>query len=427
MRPIKLKLITDAIEHYIYAGNLYIALDNGSIVVYDLSDIFRSLQEKYSYDEEITGILNFSFRKNLYWRLYPISSFLKIKEVREGLQKAWERISTSEFELDLKNVYCKEIVKQVPSDVLCLKAYGNKLFMGCLNGLYVVDIESDYRKRSPIKKKFDSKIYNLNSGYSSVIFSLGQDGLGNFNPFIQAKILDRAVKDNISFNTEWTQGGSLLNYSDKNDFQFISNSITPNEKGMGLEGKYSIKEFAKNIKLRDEIVKKEDFDIIAESRLTFNGKEQNYLIDKSGNLWMSRLSVRKEHLTRISYEQALKSKLKKFGFPILGKEVAGYPIIEFEEQLCLFQNDDIYELEDESIVSLHTYPSSTHFKDLISVTAEESINLHSIDILSCPQEDLHPKINHRRVKSKHDNEDYVQVPILTAPNIIMDSNIDLPF
>lgn len=427
MKPLKLRLNIGAIDHYIYNGRLFVALDNGSIVAYRLNDIFKKLEDKYSYDREIAGVLNMSFRRNLYWSSYPVKTFLELDEVQKGLKKVWRRITAiNDLELDLSIVRCEEIVNQLPSDLLCMKVYGNKLFIGCINGLYVIDLYSNTIERKSKHKKFDAKTYSLNTGYSSVIVSLGNDGFGNFDPFVSNSIKDSRIIDNTSFETDWTPGGSLINYSDKNVFQFVSNSIKRNERGSGKDDRYFISEFAKSIKGSNEIVRDNNIKLLSESSLTFSGKNAQYLLDKNGNLWSSRLTVRSENLSRISYTEGIKNKLHKYGLAISGYEVADYPIIEFDEFVCLFQDNNNFELETEPIVSIHTYPSSSHFKDLISITTEDSINLHSIDVLSRPQDDLHPNLR-RTIKHPVPDVNIIDIPIVKGNIPNLEAELDYPF
>lgn len=75
-----------------------------------------------------------------------------------------------------------------------------------------------------------------------------------------------------------------------------------------------------------------------------------------------------------------------------GTEVSLFPILELENLIRHFLNYDNYILENEPAVSIHTYPKSSHFRDIVSVTTDDCVSIHSLDVLSKPCPKVHPLI-----------------------------------
>jgi len=429
MRPLKLSLRCDATDHYVYKGVLYIALSNGGVVCVTLNKIFSVLAEKYNYIEGIKGVLNISFRRNLYWKQYPVECMLSIPEVRAGLIQAWNRIiSDYEFNLDLSELEPRTILKDIPGELLDMVIYGNKLYLACLNGLYEYPIEHQFQTRKA--KLFDAKIFNINSGYSSVVLSLGNDGISHFNPFVEEYVNDKKHIDLKSLFTNWTPAGGLMNYQETSNSIFISNRIESNKSG--AIDRYSIKEFAIQSQNLDELLKRDSLKILEKGCSVFSGIRSQYAYTKSGELYKGGLRVRDGRMSSIELEleQTSKHNLKKFGQLISGREVADYPIMEFEDAVYLLTRNDLYLLTDEPAVSIHTYPRSTHFRDLVTITTDEYIELHSIDIISDAHPNLHPNPR-KRVTSDFDNDN----PLVSDDSFASVSNpakfdlnqSDLPF
>lgn len=420
MRPLKLSLRCDATDHYVYKGMLYIALSDGGVVSVSLNKIFSVLAEKYKKIEGIKGVLNISFRRNLYWKQYPVECMLSIPEVREGLMQAWNRIvSEYEFNLDLSDIEPRTILKDIPGELLDIVIYGNKLYLACLNGMYQYSLEQPFHTRKA--KLFDGKTFNINSGYSSIVMSLGNDGISHFNPFVEEYVNDRKHVDIKSLFTKWTPAGGLMNYHETNNSIFISNRIESNESG--AIDRYSIKEFAFQSKNLNELLKKDSLKILEKGCSVFSGIRSQYAYTKSGKLYKGGLRVRDGRMSSIELEpeQTSKHNLKTFGQLISGREVADYPVMEFENAVYLLTKNDLYLLTDEPAVSIHTYPNSSHFRDLVTITTDEYIGLHSIDVISEAHPDLHPK-----PKRKTPTDLIMDDELATDYNFQMD-NIPLKF
>ena len=380
-----------------------------------LNQIFELIKDKYSNIDGIEGILNFSFKRNLYWNTQPVRSFTNIPEVRDALMKLWDRISREcVFEIDITDVKPDVLVKSIPSELLDMTIYGNTIYFACLNGLYQLDLDGSTRKT---KKKFDAKTYSINTGYCNVILSLGADGISRYNPFEEKYVKDSSNRKGESIFTRWTPAGSIMNYINASTLEFLSNRIVK----AGKDSKhdlYAISSFAESSDFIDGFITLDDKEIFEDRVLTFNGSNKQYALTKDGVIFDGELKVKKGKLSSIGMNKLTRLIERDYGDALFGFEVAGCPIIEFENLICLFQNNDSCILEDEPSVSIHTYPKSSHFRDIVSVTTDECVNIHSLDVLSNPCPEIHPQINRHNIYMEDDGK--------VCDSMIHDMNIEHP-
>lgn len=430
MRPLKLSIKVDATDHFVYNGRLFIALSDGGLIAVSLNQIFELIKNKYSTIGCIDGILNLSFKRNLYWSTQPVRSFTQIPEVKEALLNVWDRISREcVFEIDISDLKTDVLIKDIPSELLDMTIYGQKIYLGCLNGLYQIDINNS---RGRTKKKFDAKTYGINTGYCNIILSLGSDGISRFNPFEEEHVKDCSNREGESICTRWTPAGGLMNYINASTLEFLSNQIVKLDKNSERD-LYAISSFADSSDYVDEFIRNSDKGIFQDRILTFNGPNRQYALTENGIIFDGELKVKRGKLSSIGLSKLAELSGGDYGEALSGSEVAGCPVVEFENVLCIFQNSENYIIEDEPAVSIHTYPKSSHFRDIVSVTTDESINIHSMDVLSTPRPEVHPQINRHNTLTeekdvaympKTDNSHIMDYGDLSA---IEDEDTDFPF
>lgn len=430
MRPLKLSIRVDATDHFVYNGRIYIALSDGGLIAVGLNQIFELIKDKYSNIGCIDGILNLSFKRNLYWNTQPVRSFTQIPEVKEALLNVWDRISREcVFEIDISDLKTDVLIKDIPSELLDLTIYGQKIYLGCLNGMYQIDLD---RPTGRTKKKFDAKTYGINTGYCNVILSLGSDGISRFNPFEEDHVKDRSNRKGESICTRWTPAGGLMNYIDASTLEFLSNKIVKLDKNSERD-LYAISSFADSSDYIDEFIRNSDKEIFQDRLLAFNGSNRQYALTENGVIFDGELKVKKGKLSSIGLSKLAEFADCDYGEALFGSEVAGCPVVEFENLVCIFQNNENYIIEEEPAVSIHTYPKSSHFRDIVSVTTDDSINIHSMDVLSKPHPEVHPQIN--RYNKLTEDECLTNVPIIDNKHkihyddlsVMEDKDADLPF
>lgn len=381
MKPLKLVIKADAIEHYIYRGYLYVVMMDGCIVRVSLNSVFEILKSRYA---EYSGLIDLAYRRNAFWNSDAAKCFLSIGDVKKALMQAWRKAADNiRFEIALADLEPVIVVKDLKSDILDMDIYADTLLLACTDGYYSVRLEDPrgfaWKKQIRPDKKFDGKTYRIASAYGNGMLSLGHDGLAVADILNQRNVSDNPVRKEASFTSQWTGAGGIINYSSSNDFQFIGNRM---QRSKSAPERYEIEQFDTTFRSIDTLLTKDSEITASKLQLCFNGRDRQFFLTRNGALYYSDVKVKSAQISRFKIEQisSPRSNLKRFGTAISGTIIADQPIIEFDDKLVLVQNNEFYTVEEDSIVSMHTYPRSTHFKDVLSVTTEESINIHAIDV-----------------------------------------------
>lgn len=429
MKPLKISIKAEADDHFIYKGYIFIALSEGGIVAVSIDHIYEMLIRKYPHHE---NLIKLGFRRNQFWNSDAAKCFLGIEEVVKGLKKAWSRaLREIEFSVSLEDLYVIKVCPNFTDTVLHMEAYANRLYLACLKGFYSVEIGDMFDIKNPIKR-FDAKTYHISVGYGEAILSFGNDGFTNSSAVSDNSIDDKNVREGKSFTTNWTKSGGLMNYIDNSLFQFVGNRIKQvdnnNRELFKSAGERFVIEddgFATNIVDYDQFkLRNVQKSVLNQFALTFNNAGLQFFVTKRGNVFSSIINVKDQKVSGFT--------LKKFPIgnvglkPISGQIVANrFPIVEFDEKVVLLQ-DKAFAIEDEAIISMHTYPRSLYFRDLVTITASESINLHAIDLFDQDMASIMPKVEkkyHRRNKSLELVDNHF--PELNFE--INNEDLDLPF
>lgn len=380
MRPLKLKIRVDALDHYIYRGYIYIVLSDSGVIRVSLNEVYNYLINKYP---NFSGVITLAYRRNNFWNTDAAKCFLSFKEVKDALMRVWEDVSENVlFEVDINDLKSQIIVKGLTGEVLDIDIYADNLLLGCTDGFYSVQLDHSltFHKKKELKlsKKFDAKIYKIASAYGNSVLSLGNDGLVAADILTNKIVKDNLVRENVSFASTWTAAGGLMNYSAVNDFQFIGNKVQRSKK---TPEKFNIEQFDANFKDFRALIPEQEI-IASQIKLGFNNREQQFYVMSDGSIFRSEVKVKSATISKL--KPILSSQVKfdyaTLGNPISGTMVADQQIIEFDDKLILINNNDQFIIEDEGVVSMHSYPRSTHFKDVLSVTTDESVNIHAISV-----------------------------------------------
>ncbi len=391
MRPLELSIKVDAVDHYIYRGYIYIALSDGGIIRVSLNDIYNNLISKYP---NYSGVITLAYRRNNFWNTDSAKCFLSIPEVKKTLMEVWDNVSANIiFEVDLNDLDPVTIVKEVKGEILDIDIYADNLLLGCTDGFFSVRLDHPINKKNKLKlsRKFDAKIYKIASAYGNSILSLGNDGLVAADILTNRFVSDKVIRENVSFASNWTAAGGLMNYSSANEFQFIGNKM---QRSKEAPEKYHIAQFDTSFKDFNALISTQDI-IASQIKMGFNNREKQFYLLSDGTIFSSEVKVKSGTISKLKpiISSQVKFDYNLLGNPLSGIMVADQPIIEFEDKLILINNNEQFIIEDEGIVSMHSYPRSTHFRDIISVTAEECVNLHAINVFDYEPDKLFPRPN----------------------------------
>lgn len=389
MKTLKFTLEANAIESYIYSGHLFLILLNGQIAYSPLSRIIYKLVSEYP---DFENLIKVSFQRNDYLSNRQSEVFFGIGEMKKSFIQLWKKASEEiEFKIILdENDY--EIIDEVTTmPVLDLKMYAMRLYIGSKEGLYEINLNSDDRYNlEPTKpqKCFDGKVTCLNAKSGEIIISSNSNGLfhGTFlNSSNKLKVIEKPVSKK-SIRTGWL-GYDVINYDKQNDFDYFVNET---EK---IENKLTYSKFDENSERRritnfgsskydlsslltSSRIKKEEINYC------FNSSTSGFFFMKDGSFININLKKGEDkQLYFVSNNKdlpTLKNGSANLLTPLSTSIVPEGCVVEYFDKVVLYQNSKAKIIETSPSINVRTYPSSKRYRNLISITKEKEITIHSI-------------------------------------------------
>ncbi|WP_055446230.1 hypothetical protein [Lacinutrix mariniflava] len=389
MKTLKFTLEVNAIESYIYSGHLFLVLLNGRIAYAPLSRIIYKLINEYP---DYENLIRVSFQRNDYLNNRQAEVFFGIGEMKKSFIQLWEKASEEmEFKIIL-NEDDYTVIDEVPTmPVLDLKMYAMRLYIGSKEGLYEINLNSDDRYNlEPTKpqKRFDGKVTCLNAKSGEIIISSNSNGLfhGTFlNSSNSLKVIEKPVSKK-SIRTGWS-GYDVINYDKQNDFDYFVNETQK------IENKLTYSKFDENSERRritDFGSSKYDLStLLTNSRIEkeqinycFNSSTSGFFFMKDGSFVNINLTKPKDkQLYFVSNNKnlpTLKNGSANFLTPLSTSIVPEGCVVEYFDKVVLYQNSKAKIIETSPSINVRTYPSSKRYRNLISVTKEKEITIHSI-------------------------------------------------
>ena len=312
--------------------------------------------------------------------------------MKKSFIELWKKASEEmEFKIVIdENDYT--VIDEVPTmPVLDLKMYAMRLYIGSKEGLYEIQLNSDDRYNlEPTKpqKRFDGKVTCLNAKSGEIIISSNSNGLfhGTFlNSSNNLKVNEKSVSKK-SIRTGWS-GYDVINYDKQNDFEYYINET---EK---IENKLNYSKFDENSERRritDFGSSKFDLStLLAYSRIEkeqinycFNSSTSGFFFMKDGSFVNINLKKPKDKqlyfVARNNALPTLKNGSANFLKPLSTSIVPEGCVVEYFDKVVLYQNSKAKIIEESPSINVRTYPSSKRYRNLISVTKEREITIHSI-------------------------------------------------
>ncbi len=389
MKTLKFSLEVEAIESYIYSGHLFFIFLNGRIAYSPLSRIIHKLINDYP---DFENLIRVSFQRNDYLNNGQAKVFFGIGEMKKSFIQLWEK-ATEEMEFKIvidENDYT--VIDEVPSmPVLDLKMYAMRLYIGSKDGLYEIKLNSDDRyhiEPTRANRRFDGKVTCLNAKSGELIISSNNNGLfhGTFlNSSNNLKVYEKPVSQK-SIRTGWS-GYDIINYDKQNDFQYFVNET---EK---IENKLTYSKFDENSERRRitdfgsskyDLSSLLNFSLIEKSQINycFNSSTSGFFFMKDGSFININLKKPKNRqlyfVSRKNNLPTLKNENAKFLKPLSTSIVPEGCVVEYYDKVVLYQNSKAKIIETSPSINVRTYPSSKRYRNLISVTKDNEITIHSI-------------------------------------------------
>lgn len=389
MRSIKFSIKVKAIDSYIYGGHIFLILKDGRIVYTAISKVIRKLVNNYPNFE---NLIRLSFQRNDYLSNRQGLMILGVGELKNILTKLWERASKEIMfvvEFDLEDF---EVISEVPSmPVLDMKLYAMRMYLGCKEGLYEMNLNPQdkyYLNPSKPEKRFDAKVTHLNAKSGEVVISANSEGLYH-GSFLNAKNkLEVNMKPvaKKSIRTGWSSY-DVINYEEHNNFEYFVNETA------GIENKpaYSkfdeyterrrITEFGKSKYGMSQLLEHSELKL-DDISYCFNSSSSGFFFTKDGRF--VNINLNKENKGDLYFTSKthllpnLGNSVKLLKRPVSTSIVPKGCVVEYFDKVVLYQNAKAKIIETSPSINVRTYPSSIRYRNLISVTKDDEVSIHSI-------------------------------------------------
>lgn len=434
MKTIKLNFDLKALDCYLYGGNIYFVMQNGSVMYAPYPKIISRLARNY--EESDFSFLKLAFLRNEFYYSQPSRTFLKVPGMKEVLKWNWERLSEIDFTLtyeeveDLLQPLCEW--ESIPLDI---RFYGMRLFLGCRAGLYEVVIDADNRRKN-LHRCFDSKVTCVNAKYGELVVSADTEGLYAASVDVEGdtrtKVDEKNVVENRSLRTIWA-GTDLFNYYGKEEFSYISNEYQtiPQKKDRFWEHRETkrITRFAAKKQPMESVIENSDLKK-EEIGYCFNNSSNAYVFLKSGKLRVFTLKDKKYAEKEVWGEIELPKKSRKgveddlidYGRVISAFSIPKGNVMEFFDKVLLLKDGRSYVIEEEPTIRTRSFMNSIRYQDILSVTKEEKVTLHALDTLN---------VSRNAITGRKQNEaslaDVFDAIGLKKPVDGQEDNLELPF
>lgn len=434
MKTIKLNFDIKALDCYLYGGNIYFVMQNGSIMYAPYPRIISRLAENYGEDD--FSFLKLAFLRNEFYYSKQSRTLLKISGIKEILKWNWAKLSETEFTLAYEDI--EDILQPLcewDSIPLDMRIYGMKMFIGCRKGLYEFPIDGDKRSKKP-QRCFDGKVTCVNAKYGELVVSADTDGLFaasiDMENGTKTRIDKKNAIDKRSLRTIWADT-NLFNYYGKEEFSFLSNEYEtiPPKKDRFWEHRETkrITRFATSKQPMESVIeksglKKEDIGYC------FNSSSNAYVFMKNGKLKVFTLKDKQYNQVKGWGEIELPKYSRKgtednlidYGRVISAFSIPKGSVMEFFDRVLLLKDGHSYVIEEEPVIRTRSFMSSNRYQDIISVTKEEKITLHAVDTLNVSRNEINGKMQGRASLA-----DVFNAIGLDKPVNDYDEDFDLPF
>lgn len=389
MKTIKFSIKVKAIDSYIYGGHLFLILKDGRIAFTELSRVIRKLVNNYP---EFENLIRLAFQRNDYLSNKQGLMILGVGELKNVLMKLWER-ATNEIEFIVDFDYEDfEIISEVPSmPVLDMRLYAMRMYLGCKEGLYEINLnpqDNYHLKPSKPELRFDAKITNLNAKSGELIISANSEGLyhGSFlNEKNKLKVITKAVAKK-SIRTGWSSY-DVINYEEHNNFEYFVNETTsientPNYSKFDEQSeRRRIIEFGKAKYGMAQLMEHSNLNA-EEVSYCFNSSTSGFFFTKDGRF--ININLNKDNKQGLYFTSRnhilpnLEKSQKLFTRPVSSSVVPKGCVIEYFDKVVLYHNGQAKIIENSPSINVRSYPSSLRYRNLITVTKDDEVSIHSI-------------------------------------------------
>lgn len=396
MKTINFTLNAKTVESYLYGGYVFLLMADGRILYVSYYRLIYALCEHY---EQYDKLIKLAFLHNEYLNSDAAKLLLGIGEIHDAVTDLWNKAADEiKFEIDFEEIeqYCKCMGKwnNLPLDVYM---YDLRMYIASTAGVMEARLNPDFNNHyslhpSKFQKCFDSKVIALNAKAGKVVLSADRDGLFYGNALVEDKPITIEDKNNIpvrSLRTGWSDF-DLINYESQSDFLYLSNETEDIKQKSTERFRFGEK------RERKEIVKfaTSQYDLVSmigktkikkdDIAYAFNSQGRSFFLLKNGSF--VNVGIRKSDEDTVEYSSTTRELptpkgQKSVMKPIKSAIVPKGCVIELFDKVLLYKNGEVLTLADSPVYNIRTYMGSRNYKDMLTITTENAVAFHSVDIL----------------------------------------------
>lgn len=397
MKTLHFTINARTVESYLYGGYLFLLMADGRILYLPYRQLIYILCEKYpQYDR----LIRLAFLHNEYFKSQAAQMLLGIGELKDAIARLWNRATRElQFEIDFRHieekVHSMGTWVDLPLDVYM---YDLRMFVANSKGVMESRLNPDFGSPNyplaptAFEKCFDQKVVALNARAGKVVLSADREGLFYGNALVENIRVNIDDKNNIpgrSLRTGWSDF-DLINYESASNFKYLTNetavmeNISTNRFRFGEKRELKeIVNFATSSLEMEDMMGKSGID--KESvKYSFNTQGRGFFVLNDGSFVNATIKkVENEPIQYSSHTSKLPS-LTTSGEKARPLKAAAVPngcVLEFFDKVVLYQKGAVHVLEEVPTYNIRTYMGSRHYRDMVTITKEESVSFHSVDIL----------------------------------------------
>lgn len=394
MKTINFTIKAKTVESYLYGGYLFLLMEDGRILYISYRRLIDMLCKRYpQYD----NFIQLAFLHNEYFRSKAASLLLSIKEVQQTLRKLWDRATKEiQFEIDFAQIEkeCRSMGEwnSMPLDVYM---YDMRMFVASRAGLMESRLNPDFNDKNytihptPFEKCFDSKTISVTARAGEIVLAADREGLFHGNALIKDSRVVIDDKSNIpgnSLRVSWSNF-DLINYSSATEFRYLKNETANMDNfseerfrfGDGVERKKIVNFAAHSFDMSDMMarskVRKENI------RYCFNTFGKSFFLLDNGSLVNVLIKKENNDVYYSSYVNKVPEYNAENNKPLKVVAVPNGYVMSFFDKVILYQNGNVHTLENCPSYNIRTYMGSKNYRDIVTITKEDGVSFHSIDVL----------------------------------------------
>ncbi|MBR1784609.1 MAG: hypothetical protein IJ760_04125 [Bacteroidales bacterium] len=398
MNTLNFTIKAKTVDSYLYGGYLFLLMEDGRILYVSYHRMIHMLCAKYPQFERL---IKLAFLHNEYFKSKSVQLILGIEELKNAVKDLWNKAAKEVvFEVDFNDIeeYCHSMGtwNSLPLDVYM---YDLRMYIASKEGVMESRLNPDfndkyYRLRpTRFEKCFDSKVVSLSARAGKVVLSADREGLFYADALVEnqrVRVSDNSNVPGRSLRTGWSDF-DVINYESARQFRYLANETANTDRlssdrfrfGDKIERK-EITSFATATFEMADMMEHASIDK-EQIRFCFNSKGRSFFVMNDGSF--VNIKIKKTDDAPIKYS-SVSRQLPQLGnsggvaSPLKAAIVPNGCVVEFFDKVVLYQSGEAQVLEHNPVYSIRTYMGSRNYTDIVTVTKEDAVSFHSVDVFN---------------------------------------------